>query len=414
MPDISFSDNSSNLSSARFNVCLNFSSSRPRATALFGDPSTLSSLLADVRQHVHFNVYEYAFSGAVAGGFRALSRGLTFPFDTLKTVKQVQRANGQSPLVEQFTAKELFRGVVPAIVSAVPANAVFFVIYNYLLTVAASEPVARLMLADVAPGGGDSTHVSPSILFFERLLFSSIATLPSNLIKTPAELLKQRAQVQPDASLVALVRDATRPPLGIRGLFLGNNAQLLRELPYNAIQMATFDFLRDKVMQGSAGAAGAAAGAYPIALDPATLSAGLGFVAAGFAAALTQPADTVKTRLMAGQEYVRGSGSGSGARSSSSSSSSSIADSRRHGVGDNVRDGDGGGGEDNLVGDESRVPPRTPGILDVTRQILAEEGVEGLFVGMKYRVALVSFGGMIYFSSAELGRQLFDLRAMVH
>jgi len=376
---------------------------------LYGDASTLSSLLADVRQHVHFNVYEYAFSGAVAGGFRALSRGLTFPFDTLKTVKQVQRANGQSPLVEQLTVKELFRGILPAVVSAVPANAVFFVIYNYLLTVAASEPVARL-LTEWLPGGsvvggvgGNSIHQSTSVLFVERLLFSSIATLPSNLIKTPAELLKQRAQVQPNASLGALVRDATRPPLGLRGLFLGNNAQLLRELPYNAIQMATFDFLRDKVMPASV----------PAGIDPATLSAGLGFLAAGFAAALTQPADTVKTRLMAGQDVVRSRRSIGGSSGSSSSSSSSSSRQRQGLEQGDANDGiENGSDESDVVDGGNGDAPRPPGILEITRQILAEEGVEGLFVGMKYRVALVSFGGMIYFSTAELGRELFDVRIM--
>ena len=352
-------------------------------TQLHGDitttTSTLSSILTDVST-VQFNFYEYAFSGAVAGGFRALSRGLTFPFDTMKTVKQVKRANKESVHVQQFTVDELFKGVGPAVLSAVPANAVFFVIYNYLLTLAASEPIMRLL----AISDADSLRSSASFLFFERLLFSSIATLPSNLIKTPAELLKQRAQVQPNATMGSLIRDAVRPPAGVRGLFLGNNAQLLRELPYNAIQMATFDFLRDKLVGTDAASPSLMLSHWGV--DLATFSAGLGFVAAGLAAALTQPADTVKTRLMAGQEYAND------------------AMRKRRALHDQaVQEG-----VEETEGVTNDVM-RPLGIVATAKQILDEEGWRGLFVGIKYRVALVSFGGMIYFWTAELARQLFDI-----
>jgi hypothetical protein len=361
---------------------------RKIVTQLRGDitttTSTLSSILADVCT-VKFNVYQYAFSGAVAGGFRAFSRALTFPFDTLKTVKQVKRANKESPRIQEFTVDELFKGVLPAVLSAVPANAVFFVIYNYLLTVAASEPFERIL----ALSNVDILQSSTSVLFLERLLFSSIATLPSNLIKTPAELLKQRAQVQPDATMGSLIREAVRPPEGIRGLFLGNNAQLLRELPYNAIQMATFDYLKDRLVGTDAASPSLMLSRWGV--DLATFSAGLGFVAAGLAAALTQPADTVKTRLMAGQEYAN------------------AALRRRRALGEQSEEGveqsTGAGAAATEVDGEA---VRPLGIVETTRQILDEEGWKGLFVGIQYRVALVSFGGMIYFWTAELARQLFD------
>lgn len=370
-------------------------------TELHGDitttTSTLSSILTDVCT-VKFNLYEYAFSGAVAGGFRALSRGLTFPLDTLKTVKQVKRANKESSSIHEFTTiDELFNGVVPAVLSAIPANAVFFVIYNYLLTLAASEPITRLLATSF---DGSSFHPSTSVMFFERLLFSSIATLPSNLIKTPAELLKQRAQVQPDATMMSLIEDAIRPPEGLRGLFLGNNAQLLRELPYNAIQMATFDFLKDKLVGTDAASPSLMLSHWGV--DLATFSAGLGFVAAGLAAALTQPADTVKTRLMAGQEYANDVRRKRRARFEHSED-----DEMPKELGERLRDGSGGV-QDVTNGDYARAL-RPLGIVETTKQILDEEGWPGLFVGVQYRVALVSFGGMIYFWTAELARQLFDI-----
>ena len=277
---------------------------------------------------------------------------------------------------------ELFKGVVPAVLSAVPANAVFFVIYNYLMALASSEAVLNML----SISGDDTFYSSASFLFLERLIFSSIATLPSNLIKTPAELLKQRAQVAPNASMIALIHEAIQPPMGIRGLFLGNNAQLLRELPYNAIQMAVFDFLKDRFV-GDAASRNLILTTWGVDLP--TFSAGLGFIAAGVAAALTQPADTVKTRLMAGPEYSK-------ALELSSSKQTITTES-----------------DNNQVKDVS-VATKSPGIMEITRQILDEEGVEGLFVGVKYRVALVSFGGAIYFWTAELGRHFFDLHMASH
>ena len=349
------------------------------------DLSTTSHSIASALVPLNFDVVQYAFSGAVAGGFRALSRGLTFPFDTMKTVKQVQRANKQSPLFQEFTIAELFKGVVPAVLSAVPANAVFFVIYNYLMALASSEAVLNMF----SISADDAFYTSASFIFLERLIFSSIATLPSNLIKTPAELLKQRAQVAPNASMKELIQEAIQPPMGIRGLFLGNNAQLLRELPYNAIQMAVFDFLKDQFV-GNAASRNLMLTTWGVDLP--TFSAGLGFIAAGVAAALTQPADTVKTRLMAGPEY---------------SKAFKVTSTKQ--TTDQSDDDD----NDNQANDAS-VVTKSPGIMEITRQILDEEGVEGLFVGVKYRVALVSFGGAIYFWTAELGRQVFDLHMASH
>ena len=358
---------------------LNSRTSLKKSLSKLNDLTTSSHSIASALVPLNFDVVQYAFSGAVAGGFRALSRGLTFPFDTMKTVKQVQRANKQSPLFQEFTVAELFKGVVPAVLSAVPANAVFFVIYNYLMAVASSEAVLNML----SISGDDAFYSSASFIFLERLIFSSIATLPSNLIKTPAELLKQRAQVAPNSSMIELIKEAIQPPMGIRGLFLGNNAQLLRELPYNAIQMAVFDFLKDRFV-GNAASRDLMLTTW--GMDLPTFSAGLGFIAAGVAAALTQPADTVKTRLMAGPEYSK-------ALNLASTKQTTEPSDNDHDV---------------------SATTKSPGIMEITRQILDEEGIEGLFVGVKYRVALVSFGGAIYFWTAELGRQVFDLHMASH
>lgn len=89
---------------------------------------------------------KFATSGAIAGGFRAISRGLTFPFDTIKTLQQAKiesngEDNGKSAAValaevydwrNASTRSNFFTGAMPTIISAIPANSVFFVIYNGL------------------------------------------------------------------------------------------------------------------------------------------------------------------------------------------------------------------------------------------------------------------------------------------
>eukprot|EP01037_Dinobryon_pediforme_P046177 gene46177-59286_t len=78
----------------------------------------------------------------------------------------------------------------------------------------------------------------------ERLVASVIATFPANLVKIPAEVIKQRAQLTQSSDIVRIIADATRGR-GLRGLYVGGYAQLLREIPYNAFQMAIYDYLQD-------------------------------------------------------------------------------------------------------------------------------------------------------------------------
>ena len=73
-----------------------------------------------------------------------------------------------------------------AVTQAGPSNAVFFLVYDALNTFASAMP------ASAGERGGVS-GLLPAALF--HLGASSLATVPSNLVKTPAEVVKQRLQV---------------------------------------------------------------------------------------------------------------------------------------------------------------------------------------------------------------------------
>lgn len=309
---------------------------------------------------------QFAIQGAVAGGCRALSRALTFPFDTLKTLEQSSAKTSASTEVDRdqqskksplefFVNREYFRGILPAVTSAVPANAIFFVAYNYLQTIAASD-----CILDFFAIHGTVFFHKPSVLFLERLIFSALATLPQNAIKIPAELIKQRAQVQPNTSILWLIQQAIRPPLGIMGLYKGGGAQLIREIPYNAIQMATFQSFKEIFLSQSFHNSEV----FPLGLNLASISGILGLIAAAIAAILTQPADVIKTRLMTDVE-------------------------------DNLSD-------DHIVSED--------GIIRTARKIIIEEGWRGLFVGLSPRLILVSLGGMVYFWAAEVASQSLGMK----
>ena len=318
---------------------------------------------------VDINWYQFAVQGAVAGGCRALSRGLTFPFDTLKTLEQTGTPstdkNDGSEITQEvivsklktLLSKEYFSGIFPAVASAVPANAVFFVVYNYFQTIAASDCVLHYFsVADT------DFYQGASVLFIERLLFSAVATLPQNAIKIPAELIKQRAQVQPNTNLLALLQQAIRPPFGIRGLYQGGGAQLIREIPYNAIQMATFQLFKESLASSSI--------VSPFGLGSASISGVLGLVAAAIAAVLTQPADVIKTKVMTATE-------------------------------ENYTSEDGQ--QNHLITEESY------GIIKTAKNIYANEGLNGFFVGLTPRLILVSLGGMVYFWAAEVSSEFLGI-----
>ncbi|CAN0379512.1 unnamed protein product, partial [Scytosiphon promiscuus] len=122
--------------------------------------------------------------------------------------------------------------IISVVLQAGPSNAAFFLFYDALNAIGAATILGA--------GGGvpPSGSLLPSAV---HLGASSIATVPSNLLRTPAEVVKQRLQVGQESgnslqALLSIVRAE-----GVGGLFVGGKEQLIREIPFNAVQFTVYE-----------------------------------------------------------------------------------------------------------------------------------------------------------------------------
>lgn len=164
----------------------------------------------------------------------------------------------------------LFDGLLPMLLIAGPANAAFFVTYDYL--------VALFTALGYPPKTNVIVELSAALL----------ASLPANLIRIPAEVTKQRVQAGLEAKASTAARNILQAE-GPFGLYVGGGAHLLRELPFNAVQFLAFRNLKEAL---------STIGVYVPGSKNVAFKAVLGAIAAGVASITTQPLDTIKTGQM--------------------------------------------------------------------------------------------------------------------
>lgn len=171
------------------------------------------------------------------------------------------------------------------------------------------------------------------------------ASVATSFVYTPSECVKQRCQVSGAMTAWQATRGIVAEG-GVFGLYKGWTAVLCRNIPQSAIKFFVFEQLM-RTVHLCAGAGGAAASPVP--------TFAVGGIAGSTAAMFTTPFDTIKTRLQ-----TRG-----------------------------VTGADGGA---------------AAGVLPTMRDIVAKEGVGGLYRGVTPRLFIYITQGAVFFTAYEITR----------
>jgi len=231
----------------------------------------------------------------VAGGASKLFRDmLLFPVDTWKVREQASvTADLRGRSGGAGSAVGLYSGILPILLTSIPAGGAYF----------AANRAALLFLSPYVGTGltaASGAAVASAIAYWT--------------LRTPAELLKTRAQVGGDGlGFVVNARsyiDAEGPGVLFRGL----GTTLVRSIPFEVCRLTTIAWLQsaDGPLGPEAAIAWASGGAGAFLASPSERAAAAGFLASGGASVVTQPLDTIKTLIQARRGAAAAAGGGAG------------------------------------------------------------------------------------------------------
>ncbi|GAA5899419.1 uncharacterized protein JCM6883_005214 [Sporobolomyces salmoneus] len=211
----------------------------------------------------------------LAGSLAGISEhAVMFPVDSIKTRMQVLTTSPTAVyanMSDAFTrisstegSRRLWRGVASVILGAGPAHAVYFGTYE---------------LAKDMAGGNEGGYS-----FFATAGAGALATITSDALMNPFDVVKQRMQVHGSKfrSVPETFKTVYRTE-GLGAFYVSYPTTLTMTVPFTAVQFSTYEFLKDR-------------------LNPSGIYSPLTHVTAGgiagaVAAAVTTPLDVCKTLL---------------------------------------------------------------------------------------------------------------------
>ncbi|KAF1837245.1 mitochondrial carrier [Decorospora gaudefroyi] len=226
----------------------------------------------------------------IAGAIAAFTVDLlVYPLDTLKTRIQspdyaTLYTNTRTGTLNPGLFRGLYQGVGSVIVATLPSSGAFFTTYEHTKSI-----LTRLNTTT------SNTTIVPLPLLHATA--SSLAELVSCAILTPAEVIKQNAQMvssgsPTNATLQTLSKFRSNP----LALWRGYTALAGRNLPFTAMQFPMFERLKVAIREWR-DARGKTRGGLVESAWITAVSAGS---AGAVAAVVTTPIDVVKTRIMLG------------------------------------------------------------------------------------------------------------------
>ncbi|KAF2857983.1 mitochondrial carrier protein-like protein [Piedraia hortae CBS 480.64] len=316
----------------------------------------------------------------IAGATAAFTVDLiVYPLDTIKTRLQspdyAKRFRGSGG-INRSLFHGVYQGVGSAIIATLPSSGAFFTTYETIQS--------RLEKLNARV----SNRIPQPLIYS---LASGCAELVSCAILTPAEVIKQNAQMvdnsnsnrpKTNATLATLKKFRSNPA----GLWRGYAALAGRNLPFTALQFPLYERLKAAIKRYR----------YERGLRTNTIteaglitafSAGAG---GAIAALITTPVDVIKTRIMlaAADESV-----------SSKPSKRLLKDATGAAV-DAAR----------KPGQAVRNMVQRKGMLQVAREVMQEMGFRGLFRGGPLRAIWTLVGSGLYLGVYESGKMYLAQR----
>lgn len=291
-----------------------------------------------------------------------------YPLDTIKTriqspdyKKLYKDGNGK---VNRALFRGLYQGIGSIILVTLPSSGAFFTTYEGL----------KHTIGEAIPPNSTLYLPQPAI----NAISSGGAELVSCAILTPAEVLKQNAQVvvheageKRRSPTLAVLKEFRSKPWN---LWRGYSALAARNLPYTALQFPIFEHLkktfmakRKKKNDGKA---------VDGILERAVITAGSAAIAGSGSAWITTPIDVIKTRIMLS--------------ASKEPDQKPISTEKRGG----------------LLGMVETTNRKSATMI--ARDILKQDGVVGLFRGATLRSLWTAMGSGLYLGVYEGGRYYLE------
>lgn len=322
----------------------------------------------------------------IAGAFAAFSVDLiVYPLDTIKTRLQSpdykrRFTNGANNSLNRSLFRGVYQGVGSVIIATLPSSGAFFTTYEGV----------KSLISERNP----TFHGSP--LLPQPLVHaaaSGTAELVSCAILTPAEVIKQNAQMvdnsrsdrpRVNATIQTMKRFRSNP----LALWRGYTALAGRNLPFTALQFPLFERIKEGI-RNYRDERGIRTNTLLEGGLITAVSAGTG---GSIAAVVTTPVDVVKTRIMlaaaenAAADQTRGKGAKAAVVDATGRTVSEAAETFKEAL------------------KEVAKPPSQKGSMQIAREIMAESGVKGLFRGGALRGVWTMLGAGLYLGVYESGR----------
>ncbi|RMY62273.1 hypothetical protein D0865_00517 [Hortaea werneckii] len=323
----------------------------------------------------------------IAGAFAAFSVDLiVYPLDTIKTRLQSPNyntlyRNGANNTINRSLFRGVYQGVGSVILATLPSSGAFFNTYEGV----------KYVLENNNPRYNNGTLLPQPLIHSAA---SGTAELVSCAILTPAEVIKQNAQMvdngnggpRTNATIQTMKRFRSNP----LALWRGYTALAGRNLPSTALHFPIFERIKESIRRYRD-----EKGIRTHTILEGAISAGIG---GSVSAVVTTPVDVVKTRIMLAaaesaaedQKPKPRVEAGKPAAENLVDATGKTVQAAKESVKENVK---------NVT-----KPPSKQTTMQIGREIIANEGVKGLFRGGALRAVWTMLGAGLYLGVYESGR----------